>query len=124
MITMTPTGQVKRENLRGPLARAGLVADALIRPYAKGFLVISHGRRASGGGIYTFSGKEGAPVQRVWCVAGGQDNDRACKIEEHALSPDGCKLAFFAKGSDSLPLRPEHFSISLKILDLCQAPAR
>jgi hypothetical protein len=115
IITMTPAGKVQRDNFRGPLSRLGLVVDAQVRPYAKGVLVISHGWRKYGGGIYTLSGNQ---VRRAWCVGQGEEGERLCRVEEAALSPDGCRLAFYAKGSDDPQVRYE-YQATLKIMELC-----
>ncbi len=119
VITMTPAGEVKREYPRGGLLRQGLKVDALVRPYAKGMLVISHGQRDVGGGIYTLSGTQ---LRRVWCIPSADSPNRQCRIAEHALSPDGCRLAFYAQGSDNPKAGVAALGTSLKILDLC-APA-
>lgn len=121
IITMTPSGEVRREHPRGSLLRLGLKVDALVRPYAKGMLVISHGRRDSGGGIYTLAGTQ---LRRVWCIPSGNSPDRQCRVAEHALSPDGCMLAFYAKESDTPGAAQFSSSANLKILDLCAPPAK
>lgn len=125
VITMTPQGTVQRDHFRTVLLKHGLRQDALLRPYAKGLLVISHGWRNLGGGIYTLSGVGGTGgerLRRVWCLPENaedeRDGNRLCKVDEFALSPDGCRLAFYAQGSDTLATtiaaRP-----TLKIMDLC-----
>lgn len=122
VITMTAQGKVQREHFRTVLLKHGLRQDASLRPYAKGLLVISHGWRHLGGGIYTLSGTGGDTLRRVWCLPENaedeKDGKRMCKVDEFALSPDGCRLAFYAEGSDKLAT-PIEARPTLKIMELC-----
>lgn len=116
LLTMTSAGRVKREYFRKLFESNGLGVDGMTFPYAKGTVIIVSDRPKNGGGIYL---NQGGSIKRIWCTSNGSEYDRQCRPVSISMSPDGCHLALFAKGSDNLK-SPYAYGPTLKILPLCK----
>ncbi len=85
-------------------------------PCAKGTLIFVENRPQDGGGIYL---NQGSSLKRVWCTNNGNEYDRRCRATSISVSPDGCYVAFYSKGSDNLKA-PFMGNAALKILHICK----
>jgi len=118
ILTMTPTGSIKRgDSVRSIFESNGTPDNGIARPYAKGILIWSDSRPKQGGGVYLRSNGQ---TKRVWCINPGNTFDRTCRLETApSISPNGCHAAFFSKSSDNI--NAEMISApTLKILPLCR----
>jgi hypothetical protein len=115
MLTMSRSGQVKREFFRPLFEGRGSMGEGQTFPYARGTLVYSGNRPRDGGGIYL---SQGTSLRRIWCANEGNAFDRQCRLVNLSISPSGCHAAFFAKDSDD-PKARYAYGPTLKILPLC-----
>lgn len=121
MLLLTPSGELSRVAAPKELqAQMKGLAKAVTLPKANGSLVIVDSTPTQGGGIYTVSNSQ---IQRVWCTPEKAFNAEAsCGFKSPlAVSPDGCKVAFF---SDFIPKpapRRYHPAPTLKIVNVCSA---
>ncbi len=115
LLTMTRSGNIKREYFRSLFENAGLTVDGDTFPYARGTLIFVSDRPKNGGGIYL---NQGGSIKRIWCTNGGNTYDRQCRAMSISMSPDGCYFALFSEGSDN-PKAPYVYRHTLKVLPLC-----
>ncbi len=113
-VIMSPTGEITQgRQYRSLFEGQGFTGEGAVFPYAKGEIIWASGRSQDGGGAYLSA--NGA-LKRIWC----SNKFNTCREESWpSISPDGCHLAVFTKGSDSRTAPLTHYP-TLKILPLCQ----
>ena len=115
ILTMTASGEIKREYVRPIFGSYEFTGSGDTRPYAKGTLIYILNSSQGGSGIYLNQSKA---LKRIWRT---NDANNHLRLTSVSMSPDGCYFAFFSKGSDALDRAGlSNYDNTLKILPLCK----